>query len=86
MHDMESYCRMDSNVFQEIRKVIGDQNKGIEYLIRNEGIPLTVMNKVVIAMAQNNNGGSSTSGVGKYCRERCGRNTAARCTGCGHIY
>lgn len=82
MHDLEGYCRADSSVFAEIRSVIANSNKGIQYFMREAEIPLSVINKVVTAMALQK---SNSNDVGKHC-QRCYRTTASRCSGCGQIY
>ena len=82
MIDLEGYCRANTTVFSEIRSILADPTKGLQYFLKERQIPVSVMNKVITGMAQeqrNNDGG------GKHC-SRCYRMTASRCTGCGQIY
>jgi nitrate/TMAO reductase-like tetraheme cytochrome c subunit len=52
LDELEAYCHSNEKVFKEIRTVLEDSKKGLAYLIEDEKVPVSAMNKVIAKMAR----------------------------------
>jgi hypothetical protein len=45
--ELETYCRSNDTVLGEIKKILHDPKRGMVYMVQTQGIPLSVMAKLV---------------------------------------
>jgi len=58
--ELEEYCQTKGEVRDEVRETLGDEKKGLVYFVRDQGIPLVVMSRLVGRLAMNNYGDTAT--------------------------